>query len=110
MVLTPIKRSIVPSPLEDQRRFDDFVTQYLNKCDDLLSYTKRYPTVKQTDLLTVQRQNRNPHEEHRWLRRNLQITRRETTYDELRSVLFVNRAEHLPRWMPHLLAADWPEV
>ncbi|KAJ2720839.1 hypothetical protein GGI07_004361 [Coemansia sp. Benny D115] len=104
MVLKPIKRALVPSPLEDQRAFDEFVTQYLNKCDDLLSYTKRYPVVKQTPLLTVQRQNRNPHEDHRWLRRNVTITA--ATYDDLKSVLFVNRDDHLARWTPLLQGVE----
>ncbi|KAJ2886265.1 hypothetical protein IWW38_005245, partial [Coemansia aciculifera] len=86
------------------RRFDEFTTQYLNKCDDLLSFSKRYPVVKQTEQMTVQRQNRNPHEDHRWLRRDVTLHRH--SYDDLRRVLFTARAEHLPRWMPHLLAAD----
>ncbi|KAJ2749236.1 hypothetical protein GGH94_005099 [Coemansia aciculifera] len=106
MVLTPIRRAVIPSPLEDQRKFDDFITQYLNKCDDLLSYTKRYPIVKQTPLMTVQRQNRNPHETHRWLRRDIFLHHLETSYDELKQVMFSCRAEHLPRWMPQLLAVD----
>ncbi|KAJ2880014.1 hypothetical protein FB639_002936, partial [Coemansia asiatica] len=107
MVLKPIRRSVVPSPLENQRHFDDFVTQYLNKCDDLLSYTKRYPLIKQTPLMTVQRQNRNPHETHRWLRRNVHVsTGRETSYDELKSILFVNRAEHLANWVPLMQTVD----
>ncbi|KAJ2840291.1 hypothetical protein FBU31_000536 [Coemansia sp. 'formosensis'] len=109
MVLTPIRRSLVPSPLEDQRKFDDFITQYLNKCDDLLSYTKRYPVVKETPTMTVQRQNRNPHEDHRWLRRDLCITH-ESSYDELKHVLYSCRAEHLPRWMPQLMAVDAVET
>ncbi|KAJ2730961.1 hypothetical protein IW152_004883 [Coemansia sp. BCRC 34962] len=106
MVLTPIRRSLIPSPLEDQRGFDDFVTQYLNKCDDLLSYTKRYPVVKESPIMTVQRQNRNPHEEHRWLRRDVYLYRQESSYDELKQVLFTYRADHLPLWMPQLLSVD----
>ncbi|KAJ1885918.1 hypothetical protein LPJ66_009887, partial [Kickxella alabastrina] len=103
MVLNPIKRSQIPSPLEDQRNFDELITQYLNKCDDLLSYTKRYPVVKKTAQMTVQRQNRNPHEEHRWLRRDIQL---QISYNDLKSILFINRADHLPRWTPQMLAAE----
>ncbi|KAI9504355.1 hypothetical protein GGI25_004999 [Coemansia spiralis] len=103
MVLKPIKRSIVPSPLEDQRGFDDFVTQYLNKCDDLISYTRRYPVVRENGRVRVQRQNRNPHEDHRWLRRDVAT---EASYDELKSVLFVNRADHQPRWMPQMASCE----
>ncbi|KAJ2017665.1 hypothetical protein H4218_005154 [Coemansia sp. IMI 209128] len=106
MVLTPIRRSRIPSPLEDQRAFDDFITQYLNKCDDLLSYTKRYPIVKESPIMTVQRQNRNPHEEHRWLRRDVYLYHQESSYDELKQVLFTYRADHLPLWMPQLLSVD----
>lgn len=102
MVLIPVRRSLVPSPLESDK-FEDFVTQYLNKCDDLLSYTQRYPTTKQTQHLSVQRQNRNPHEAHRWLRRNVQLP---ADYDTVKQILFSNRAEHLPRWMPHLQQAE----
>ncbi|KAJ2744925.1 hypothetical protein GGI20_002575 [Coemansia sp. BCRC 34301] len=108
MVLTPLRRALIPSPLEDQRKFDEFATQYLNKCDDLLSYTKRYPVVKESKQMTVQRQNRNPHEDHRWLRRNVVIN--SSSYDELKHILFTARADHLPRWMPHLLSADRVET
>ncbi|KAI9467586.1 hypothetical protein LPJ78_004968 [Coemansia sp. RSA 989] len=106
MVLTPIKRSVVPSPLADPAGFDEFATQYLNKCDDLLSYTQRYPTVKQTPWITLQRQNRNPHESHRWLRRTVAIPK---TYDEIKSIMFRNRLDHLPRWVPHMLDAELVE-
>ncbi|KAJ2549931.1 hypothetical protein EV175_004254 [Coemansia sp. RSA 1933] len=110
MVLKPVNRNVVPSPLENQNKFDDFVTQYLNKCDDLISYTRRYPVVKQTETMTVQRQNRNPHEAHRWLRRNIAIRDSSITYDELRAVLFVNRADHLARWVPQLAAVERVEA
>ncbi|KAJ1662660.1 hypothetical protein IW140_005580 [Coemansia sp. RSA 1813] len=106
MVLKPVSRTVVPSPLENQRKFDDFVTQYLNKCDDLISYTKRYPVVKETAMMTVQRQNRNPHEDHRWLRRDVMIRDGRTSYDELKSVLFVNRAEHLAKWTPMMAGIE----
>ncbi|KAI8318283.1 hypothetical protein GQ54DRAFT_300544 [Martensiomyces pterosporus] len=109
MVLKPIKRAVVPSPLENSRKFDEFVTQYFNKCDDLLSYTQRYPIVKETEVMTVQRQNRNPNEDHRWLRRDVYITKRETSYDELKTVLFLNRAEHLAKWMPQMNQAECVE-
>ncbi|KAJ1792157.1 hypothetical protein GGH19_003497 [Coemansia sp. RSA 1807] len=101
MVLKPIKRAVVPSPLSDAHLFDDFVTQYFNKCDDLLSYTQRYPVIKQTPTTTVQRQNRNPHESHRWLRR----TTLTSSYDHLKTILFVSRFTHMPKWMPHMLSA-----
>ncbi|KAJ1957858.1 hypothetical protein GGI12_004900, partial [Dipsacomyces acuminosporus] len=102
MVLKPLRRSLVPSPLEESRKFDEFATQYFNKCDDLLSYTRRYPVIKETDLMVVQRQNRNPNEEHRWLRREVYLTTRITTYEELKHVLFLNRTENLPNWLPLL--------
>ncbi|KAJ2496069.1 hypothetical protein GGH96_006070 [Coemansia sp. RSA 1972] len=101
MVLKPIKRTLVPSPLSNSASFDEFVTQYFNKCDDLLSYTQRYPVVKQTQATTVQRQNRNPHESHRWLRRTTVLS----SYDLLKTILFVSRFEHMPKWMPHMLSA-----
>ncbi|KAJ2079145.1 hypothetical protein H4R24_003975 [Coemansia sp. RSA 988] len=104
MVLKPIKRSVVPSPLSEATKFEELVTQYLNKCDDLLSYTRRYPTVKETLQITLQRQNRNPHENHRWLRRN--VTIESVSYDELKSLLFVNRSEHMPRWMPQMMSDE----
>ncbi|KAJ1852173.1 hypothetical protein IW147_005618 [Coemansia sp. RSA 720] len=105
MVLKPIQRAVVPSPLSDAHAFDEFVTQYFNKCDDLLSYTQRYPVVKQTPTTTVQRQNRNPHESHRWLRR----TTHTPSYDQLKTVLFVSRFTHMPKWMPHMLNASTVE-
>ncbi|KAJ2715902.1 hypothetical protein H4R19_000945 [Coemansia spiralis] len=105
MVLRPVKRAVVPSPLEEPGKFDEFVTQYLNKCDDLLSYTQRYPTVKATDVVRVQRQRRSPHESRRWLRRTVAVPVG-VTYDELRRLLFANRAEHLPHWMPQLVGCE----
>ncbi|KAJ2160109.1 hypothetical protein GGF46_002522, partial [Coemansia sp. RSA 552] len=104
MVLQPIKRAVVPSPLTDALGFDDFLTQYLNKCDDLLSYTQRYPVVKEAGSITLQRQNRNPHEDHRWLRRNVRISG--VAYDELKSVLFRDRTEHLARWVPQMIKTE----
>ncbi|KAJ1720230.1 hypothetical protein LPJ53_005106 [Coemansia erecta] len=109
MVLTPIRRGVVPSPLTDARGFDDFATQYLNKCDDLLSYTRRYPVTKRTEHTTVQRQNRNPHEAHRWLRRDTALGFAGATYDDVRHVLFAQRSEHLARWMPQMLEAECVE-
>ncbi|KAJ1729486.1 hypothetical protein LPJ61_003499, partial [Coemansia biformis] len=102
MVLRPIKRAVVPSPLEESAKFDEFVTQYLHKCDDLLSYTRRYPVVKDTGMVKVQRQNRNPNESHRWLRRTVAVPAG-ISYDEIRAVLFVNHADHLGRWMPQMV-------
>ncbi|KAJ2791711.1 hypothetical protein H4R20_006830, partial [Coemansia guatemalensis] len=87
-------------------KFEELITQYLNKCDDLLSYTRRYPTVKEGPQITLQRQNRNPHESHRWLRRNVAMDETVTSYDELKSLLFVNRSEHMPRWMPQMLSDE----
>ncbi|KAJ2499917.1 hypothetical protein GGI11_007918, partial [Coemansia sp. RSA 2049] len=109
MVLKPISRAVVPSPVDSQAKFDDFVTQYLNKCDDLISYTRRYPVVRESEAMTVQRQNRNPHEDHRWLRRNVAIAtdgKQAVSYDDLKSVLFVNRADHLPRWTPMMAGLE----
>ncbi|KAJ2657890.1 hypothetical protein IWW48_004288 [Coemansia sp. RSA 1200] len=117
MVLKPISRGLVPSPVDSQAKFDDFVTQYLNKCDDLISYTRRYPVVRESEAMTVQRQNRNPHEDHRWLRRNVVVAsdkqqqqqqqqQQQITYDDLKSVLFVNRADHLARWTPMMTGLE----
>ncbi|KAJ1798675.1 hypothetical protein LPJ59_002345 [Coemansia sp. RSA 2399] len=106
MVLKPVSRTAVPSPLENQRKFDEFVTQYLNKCDDLISYTRRYPVVKETPAMTVQRQNRNPHEDHRWLRRNVFVRDGGITYDELKAVLYMNRADHLAQWTPMMAGLE----
>ncbi|KAJ2325326.1 hypothetical protein IWW51_002840, partial [Coemansia sp. RSA 2702] len=106
MVLTPVKRARVPSPLDDAAAFDEFVTQYLNKCDDLLSYTQRYPTVKELPHVKLQRQNRNPHETHRWLRRTVYAA---ASYERLKRVLFAGRLEHMPQWMPNMLGAETVE-
>ncbi|ORX67975.1 hypothetical protein DL89DRAFT_269136 [Linderina pennispora] len=100
MVLKPIRRSVIPSPLENSQKFDEFITQYFNKCDDLLSYTPAIP---------VQRQNRNPNEDHRWLRRDVYVTT-QTSYDELKSILFLGRADHLPQWMPSMVNIDAVEA
>ncbi|KAJ1944239.1 hypothetical protein FBU59_002657 [Linderina macrospora] len=109
MVLKPIRRSVIPSPLENSQKFDEFITQYFNKCDDLLSYTQRYPVVKENEHMTVQRQNRNPNEDHRWLRRDVYVTT-QTSYDELKSILFVGRADHLAQWMPSMVHIDTVEA
>ncbi|KAJ1861285.1 hypothetical protein LPJ73_001061, partial [Coemansia sp. RSA 2703] len=103
MVLTPIRRSAVPSPLTDARGFDEFATQFLNKCDDLLASTQRFPVTKRTEHTTVRRQNRSPHEAHRWLRRDTPLR---CSYDDVRHVLFTQRAEHLPQWVPQLSSAE----
>ncbi|KAJ2780031.1 hypothetical protein H4R18_003686 [Coemansia javaensis] len=106
MVLRPIRRAAVPSALEEPHKFDDFVTQYLNKCDDLLSYTQRYPTTQHAGMVRMQRQNRSPHESHRWLRRTVRVPRELASYDELRQALFVDRAEHAARWTPQMTACE----
>ncbi|OMJ15103.1 hypothetical protein AYI69_g8320 [Smittium culicis] len=90
MVLSPIKLSVIPQ--DDKNAFMEFISNYENKCNDLMYYSSKWPTIKSKNNILIRKRVRNPGDMKRWYCR--EVCSNEIKYEEIRKLLLGSESEN----------------